>query len=175
MNRHRQGGAGPCGHAIAALLVAVSLSVASGAARSGSAESAIDPLLEARVMQVAEGLRCLVCQNETIAASQAALAVDLRAQIRTRLQQGQSEDQVRAHLVARYGDFVLYRPPLRASTVLLWFGPFALLAAVLAWALRRLRAQRHAASAAPMPAALAARADTLLGITPAAHDTRARP
>lgn len=140
-----------------------------------SAPATADPLLEARVMQVAEGLRCLVCQNETIAASQASLAVDLRAQIRSQLQQGQSEEQVRAHLVARYGDFVLYRPPLRASTVLLWFGPFALLGLALAWALRRVRAQRSHDVDAPLPPALTERADALLGMATTATDTPARP
>ena len=74
--------------------------------------AAEDPVLEQRVMRLAEELRCLVCQNETIAASQASLAFDLRAQIRSQLQQGQSEEQVRAHLVARYGgeEFIVILP-----------------------------------------------------------------
>ena len=163
---------------ITASFLALALALAGTSSLASAADSAsatTDALLEARVMQVAEGLRCLVCQNETIAASQASLAVDLRAQIRAQLQQGQSDDQVRAHLVARYGDFVLYRPPLRASTVLLWFGPFALLIVALAWALRRLRAQRPTDAAAPLPPALTAQADALLGIGPVATDTRARP
>lgn len=78
-------------------------------------------------MVIAEELRCLVCQNETIAASHADLAVDLRGQIQTKLVQGQSKQQILDFMVERYGDFVLYRPPLKASTVLLWLGPFALL------------------------------------------------
>jgi cytochrome c-type biogenesis protein CcmH len=86
-----------------------------------------DPALEARVLKIAEELRCLVCQNETIAASHAELAVDLRKQIRLKLQAGQSERQILDFMVERYGDFVLYRPPLKASTVMLWAGPFALL------------------------------------------------
>jgi cytochrome c-type biogenesis protein CcmH len=86
-----------------------------------------DPLLEARVLKIAEELRCLVCQNETIAASHADLAVDLRRQIRLKLQQGQSESQILDFMVQRYGDFVLYRPPLKGSTWLLWAGPFVLL------------------------------------------------
>ena len=91
--------------------------------------SAADPVLEARVMAVSEELRCLVCQNETIAASHADLAVDLRKQIRTKLSEGQSERQIIDFMVERYGDFVRYRPPLNATTVLLWLGPFALLLA----------------------------------------------
>lgn len=89
--------------------------------------SAADPVLEARVMLIAAELRCLVCQNETIAASHAELAVDLRTQIREQLQQGRSPQQILDFMAQRYGDFVLYRPPLKAQTVLLWAGPFALL------------------------------------------------
>src|SRR5262245_46180628 len=88
-----------------------------------------DPVLEAKVMRIAEELRCLVCQNETLAASHADLAVDLRKQIRQKLQQGQSEQQILDFMVQRYGDFVLYRPPLKSSTWLLWAGPFLLLGA----------------------------------------------
>ena len=88
-----------------------------------------DPALEARVMVIAEELRCLVCQNQTIADSHADLAVDLRNQIRDMLAKGQSPDQVRDYMTQRYGDFVLYRPPLKTSTVLLWAGPAVLLVA----------------------------------------------
>lgn len=90
-----------------------------------------DPVLEAKVMHIAEELRCLVCQNETIAASQADLAVDLRQQIRQKLQQGQSREQIVDFMVQRYGDFVLYKPPLKGSTWLLWGGPFVLLGVAL--------------------------------------------
>jgi len=86
-----------------------------------------DPVLEAKVMRIAEELRCLVCQNETIAASHADLAVDLRKQIRQKLQQGQSEQQILDFMVQRYGDFVLYRPPMKPQTLLLWWGPALLL------------------------------------------------
>jgi cytochrome c-type biogenesis protein CcmH len=100
-----------------------------------AAPLAADPALEARVNQLAEVLRCLVCQNQTIADSHAGLALDLKAQIREQLRAGRSRDEVLDYMVARYGDFVLYRPPVKASTALLWFGPFALLAvgAVTAW------------------------------------------
>jgi cytochrome c-type biogenesis protein CcmH len=103
--------------------------------------TASDPVLEARVMVIAEELRCLVCQNETIAASHADLAVDLRAQIRSKLSQGQSSQQILDFMVERYGDFVLYRPPLKPLTLLLWLGPFALL--VLAAAVMALNVRRH--------------------------------
>ena len=86
-----------------------------------------DPALERRVTNLAHELRCLVCQNQTLADSNAPLAVDLRNQIREQLAAGKSEHDVVDFMVARYGDFVLYRPPLKASTVLLWVGPFAFL------------------------------------------------
>ena len=87
-----------------------------------------DAALEKRVQQLSHELRCLVCQNQTLADSNAPLAVDLRNQVREQLKSGRSERDVIDFLVARYGDFVLYRPPLKASTVLLWTGPFLLLA-----------------------------------------------
>jgi cytochrome c-type biogenesis protein CcmH len=87
-----------------------------------------DPVVEARLKDLGEELRCLVCQNQTIADSQAPLALDLRNQIRAMVKQGRTDEQIRAYMVERYGDFVLYKPPLKATTVLLWIGPFALLA-----------------------------------------------
>jgi cytochrome c-type biogenesis protein CcmH len=87
-----------------------------------------DPILEKRVMALAEELRCLVCQNQTLADSHAALAVDLKNRIRELLREGKTEREVLDFMVQRYGDFVLYRPPLRAATALLWGGPFILLA-----------------------------------------------
>jgi cytochrome c-type biogenesis protein CcmH len=98
-----------------------------------------DPGLERRVTSLAHELRCLVCQNQTIADSNAPLAQDLRNQIREQLKAGKSERDVIDFMVARYGDFVLYRPPFKATTVALWAGPFALLA-LGAWLLvRRVR------------------------------------
>ena len=87
-----------------------------------------DPDLEKRVMALAEELRCLVCQNQTLADSHAPLALDLKNRIRELLRDGKTEREVLDFMVQRYGDFVLYRPPLRATTALLWTGPFILLA-----------------------------------------------
>ncbi|WP_233167951.1 cytochrome c-type biogenesis protein [Xylophilus sp. ASV27] len=103
---------------------------------------AADPQLEARVQSIAAELRCLVCQNETLAASQSALAVDLRAQISQQLAQGRSSEQIKDYMVERYGDFVLYRPAFNARTALLWLGPFALFAGALFALVRIVR--RHA-------------------------------
>jgi len=87
-----------------------------------------NPDLEKRVVALAEELRCLVCQNQTLADSHAALAIDLKNRIRELLREGKTEREVLDFMVQRYGDFVLYRPPLRATTALLWAGPFILLA-----------------------------------------------
>jgi cytochrome c-type biogenesis protein CcmH len=135
------------GPALAGLALGLVLFVSTGA-RAGEAQPASDdPMLEARVMTLSRELRCLVCQNQTIADSQADLAVDLRRDIREQMRRGASDDEIKAYLVARYGDFVLYRPPLKASTLLLWAAP-ALLAlgglALLIVYLRRRAAQLEA-------------------------------
>ncbi len=122
---------------IALFAACLGLAFALGPARAGEAQPvAADPALETRVMALAGELRCVVCQNETLAASQAELARDLRAQIRSQMREGRSDAEVRDFMVARYGQFVLYRPPLQASTWLLWLGPFALLA-LAAWGWRQ--------------------------------------
>jgi len=86
-----------------------------------------DPQIEARLKALSSELRCLVCQNTTLADSSAPLAEDLRNEIRVLMHQGKSDDEVKAYLVERYGDFVLYRPPMQSNTMLLWFGPFIML------------------------------------------------
>jgi cytochrome c-type biogenesis protein CcmH len=86
-----------------------------------------DPVLEARLKAMSHELRCLVCQNQTLADSDAPLAEDLRKEIRSQMREGKSDQEVIDYLVARYGDFVRYRPPVNNSTALLWFGPFFLL------------------------------------------------
>jgi cytochrome c-type biogenesis protein CcmH len=103
-----------------------------------------DPVLEARVMALAAELRCLVCQNNTIADSHADLAVDLRNQIRTMMAKGQSDSEIRDYMTARYGDFVLYKPPFKPTTALLWVGPPLLLGAALVGLFLMLRARQRA-------------------------------
>ena len=90
-------------------------------------QAAADPVVEKRMLRLAGELRCLVCQNQTIADSHAPLAEDLRRQVREMIARGESDAQIIDFMTQRYGDFVLYRPPLKASTAALWFGPFALL------------------------------------------------
>ena len=98
-----------------------------GAPVAAHADSPMSAAVQARWDHIAAELRCLVCQNESLASSNAELAVDLRREVRSLIEQGQSDADIRSFLVKRYGDFVLYRPPLKFSTVLLWAGPFVLL------------------------------------------------
>jgi len=106
-------------------LFVVALSLVAGVAFA-------DDALDARLKSLEGELRCLVCQNQTLAESEAPLAADLRKEVRELAQAGKSDDDIRAYLVARYGDFVLYKPPVKPVTYLLWFGPFLLLAAGIA-------------------------------------------
>lgn len=101
-----------------------------------------DPVANKRAVYLAEELRCLVCQNQTIADSHAELAVDLRRQIREQIAQGRSDTQIIGYMVDRYGDFVLYRPPLKATTLFLWFGPPGLLLCGLAFLYFYLKSRR---------------------------------
>jgi cytochrome c-type biogenesis protein CcmH len=105
-------------------------------------DMAADPVLEKRMIGLAENLRCLVCQNESLASSHAELAEDLRREVREQMSKGKNDQEIIDYLVARYGDFVLYNPPVKSYTVLLWFGPFAMLllgAGVLLFQLRKRR------------------------------------
>ncbi|MGB4115565.1 MAG: cytochrome c-type biogenesis protein [Polaromonas sp.] len=144
------------------MLVCCSLTAQAKVAPNTSA----DPALEARMMVIAEELRCLVCQNETIAASHADLAVDLKNQIRIKLTQGQSQKQILDFMVERYGDFVLYRPPLKTTTVLLWLGPFTLLAIALLMLVLNVRRRRQSAQPAALSDADTAKARELLANPP---------
>ena len=115
---------------------------------SEAPSAAANPEIESRMMALSAELRCLVCQNQTIADSHAGLAEDLRQQIREMLSKGMNERQILDYMTERYGDFVLYRPPFKASTVLLWVGPALLMAGALGALLVVLRRrQRMAASA----------------------------
>jgi cytochrome c-type biogenesis protein CcmH len=110
-------------HAFIAAVMACSIAAAWA---NEAAPASADPALEARMMAISSELRCLVCQNQTIADSHAELAVDLRAQVREMLQAGKTNAQITDYMTARYGDFVLYRPPFKALTALLWIGPAAM-------------------------------------------------
>ena len=149
-------------HLLMALFMCVSLNAQAKVAPNTSA----DPALEARMMVIAEELRCLVCQNETIAASHADLAIDLKNQIRLKLTQGQSQKQILDFMVERYGDFVLYRPPLKTTTVFLWLGPFILLAIAVLMLVLNVRRRRRSAQPAALSDADIAKARELLANPP---------
>ena len=99
---------------------------------------------EQRVRQLEEKLRCLVCQNQSLADSNAELAGDLRREVREQVAAGRSDEQITGYLVQRYGDFVLYEPPFKPTTALLWIGPFVLLFAALLVLVATLRRRRRA-------------------------------
>src|SRR5689334_24196569 len=117
-----------------AFLIALLVSLSAPAFAIGPDEMLADPALEARARTIGQSLRCLVCQNQSIDESEAGLARDLRLLVRERLQAGDSNQQVVDYIVARYGDFVLLRPPVNSATYVLWFGP-ALLVLVAATAI----------------------------------------
>ncbi len=111
---------------ILSLIILAITSYASFNVHAASAQDQ-DPIIEARLKTLSTELRCLVCQNTTLADSDAPLANDLRNEIRALMQQGKTDDEIIAYLVDRYGDFVRYRPPVQANTALLWLGPFIML------------------------------------------------
>jgi cytochrome c-type biogenesis protein CcmH len=121
-----------------------------------------DPVANKRAVELAEKLRCLVCQNQSLADSNAELAVDLRRQIREQIAQGRDDAQIIDFMVERYGDFVLYRPPLKASTWLLWFGPPLVLLAGFVMLIRYVRDRRKRIERVPLTASEHAQAQLLL-------------
>ena len=102
-----------------------------------------DPVVEQRLISISEEMRCLVCQNESLAGSRSDLANDLRQEIRTLIKEGKSDEQIRTFMVERYGDFVLYRPPVKPITWLLWIGPFLILLLGIAGLLIYLRRRNN--------------------------------
>jgi cytochrome c-type biogenesis protein CcmH len=121
-----------------------------------------DPVLEKRLLKLSQELRCLVCQNETLADSQAGLAQDLRAQIREQMKAGKTDKEIVTYLTDRYGQFVLYRPPVQPTTYLLWFGPFILLLGGLALLFRYLKQRRELIQESPLSAEQKRRVEEIL-------------
>jgi cytochrome c-type biogenesis protein CcmH len=154
----------------------LSAALLTGTAQAGDAQPlASDPAVEARLVAIAEDIRCLVCQNESLAGSRAELAEALREEIRRQIAAGQSDAQIKQYLVARYGDFVLYEPPFKTSTLLLWAGPALLLGAGLGGLLLTLRRRQRTLAASPaantpLSAADAAKAEALLAATDSSKD-----
>ena len=149
--------------ALACLLTAAVLGTAGASLAADATPMAEDPAVEARMVAISEELRCLVCQNESLAASRAELAEDLRREVRKLIRDGKSDPEIKDYLVARYGDFVLYRPPVKPTTWLLWFGPFALLAGGAVGLIAYLRRRAGKVDAPDLTADQRAAAEALLG------------
>ena len=149
---------------VLALLMAIPLAASAPARAVEPDEMLDDPVLEARARALSQEIRCLVCQNEPIDSSNADLARDLRILVRERIVAGDSDADVKAFLVARYGDYVLLDPPLKPYTYLLWFGPvLILLLGALGVILYFARARQAPTAAAPLSAEERARLERLLG------------
>jgi|SRR6201991_644048 len=121
-----------------------------------------DPAIEKRLHKLSQELRCLVCQNETLADSQAGLAEDLRREIREQMKAGKSDEEIVNFLTQRYGQFILYRPQVTPTTYLLWFGPFVLLAAGLVFLFRYIKQRRDQIEERPLTEAERKIAEDLL-------------
>ena len=121
-----------------------------------------DPVVEKRLIGISAELRCLVCQNESLAGSRADLALDLRREIRTLIKDGKTDVEITDFMVSRYGDFVLYRPPVNRVTWLLWFGPFVLLIGAVVVLLRMVRQSQNSKQPKGLDAAQRAKALALL-------------
>jgi cytochrome c-type biogenesis protein CcmH len=144
------------------LVALISVAPGGGAWAKEAVPMAEDPALEQRLFDLSEELRCLVCQNQTLAESDAELAQDLRREIRDMMKQGKDDAEIIDFLVQRYGDFVLYRPPFKATTVLLWFGPLILIAIAAGLWVVTVRRRRGTQEAAPLSAEEAQRLKEML-------------
>ena len=127
-----------------------------------AAPLAEDPAVEKRLIAISEEMRCLVCQNESLAGSRADLAQDLRRELRVLIKEGKTDAEVREFMVSRYGDFVLYRPPVKPTTWLLWLGPFVLMIAGVAALIAHLRRRSREVKDVPLSAEELNRAAALL-------------
>ena len=121
-----------------------------------------DPVTEQRLIVISEEMRCLVCQNESLAGSRSDLANDLRKEIRILIKEGKTDAQIRSFMVERYGDFVLYRPPIKPTTWLLWIGPFVILLGGIISLIVYLRRRNQGIPSATLSAEENRRIDTLL-------------
>ena len=143
-------------------LVCASILCLHTAFANDAAPLADDPVTEQRLISISEEMRCLVCQNESLAGSRSDLANDLRREIRTLIQEGKSDDQIRTFMVERYGDFVLYRPPVKPITWLLWIGPFVILLIGIVGLLNYLRRRNQSIPSTTLSQTDNAKIDALL-------------
>jgi cytochrome c-type biogenesis protein CcmH len=143
-----------------ALFLALQLAASSFAGEA--VPLAEDPVVEQRLIAISEEMRCLVCQNESLAGSRADLAEDLRREIRTLIKEGKSDAEIMDFMVSRYGDFVRYRPPVKPTTWLLWFGPFLLLIGAGVLLVRMVRGSQRSEAPKVLDAAQREKAQSLL-------------
>ncbi len=156
-----------------ALVLTCSSYMANHALAKEAAPLADDPVIEQRLIVISEEMRCLVCQNESLAGSRSELANDLRREIRTLIQEGKTDEQIRTFMVDRYGDFVLYRPPVKPITWLLWIGPFIILLVGIAGLLIYLRRRNHIVPSTTLSEEENRRVDSLLKDTrPSASESK---
>lgn len=144
------------------LVLAAIISLFACVAIAGEAQPNEDPQIEARMKALTEQLRCLVCQNETLADSRADLAEDLRREIRKEIKAGKTDPEIIAFLTQRYGDFILYNPPVKRTTYLLWFGPFVILVVGIAVLYRYLGWRKKLIQEKPLTAGERKQAEDLL-------------
>ena len=144
---------------LSAIVLACATNIASA---KDAAPLADDPVTEQRLIAISEEMRCLVCQNESLAGSRSDLANDLRREIRTLIVEGKSDEQIRNFMVERYGDFVLYRPPVKPITWLLWIGPFVILLAGIIGLMIYLRRRNQSVPSTTLSAEDNRRIDALL-------------
>ena len=137
-------------------------SIGSFAVAKEAVPLADDPVIEQRLIVISEEMRCLVCQNESLAGSRSDLANDLRREIRILINEGKTDEQIRNFMVERYGDFVLYRPPVKPITWLLWIGPFIILLAGIIGLLVYLRRRNQSVPSVALSAEDNHRIDVLL-------------
>lgn len=145
-----------------ALVLTCSSYMANHVLAKEAAPLADDPVMEQRLIVISEEMRCLVCQNESLAGSRSELANDLRREIRTLIQEGKTDEQIRTFMVDRYGDFVLYRPPVKPITWLLWIGPFIILLVGIAGLLIYLRRRNQIVPSTTLSEEENRRVDSLL-------------
>ena len=146
-SQNNRGGTAPTGVRTVGLLAPIAVLCLFSASSFAFGQASPDPALDARVRALSSELRCLVCQNQTVADSESPVARDMRDQVRTQLAAGKNEAEVKTYMTDRFGDFVLYNPPFKATTVVLWAGPFAVLLLAGFLLIRRLR--RSSMAAAP--------------------------
>ena len=144
------------------LAIFLALQMAASSYAGEATPLAEDPVVEQRLIVISEELRCLVCQNESLAGSRADLALDLRREIRTLIKAGKTDAEIMDFMVSRYGDFVRYRPPVKPITWVLWFGPFLLLIGALVLLVRLVRHSQRSAQAPVLDPTQRAKAQSLL-------------